>query len=442
MFEKSKKSTSRRILTPVVSCVATMACVATLAAVPASAQIFPEYHNEGRIFGEDLPQGETVRTRERPELDALGIHAGSFFIFPSLRQNFTYDDNVFATDGNEKSDVVYRLQPNVAVRSDWNQHSLNITAGADIGFYFDYDSENYEDYYTAVSGLVNVTRNTNIRASGLFSHEHQSRGNPDDVGGADPTELNRYRAGFSGSHRFNRIAVTAGGGFERVDFDDVDAVGGGKIDNDDRDRSIYTPALEVGYQIRPQYVAFIRGSGEFVRYTRGVDRNGFDRDSDGYRVVGGAKIDITNVIFGDVFAGYGYQSYEDPAFSSIDGFVFGGDMKWNPTRLTTVGLILTRQLTETIQDNSSGYVSSSAGVTVDHELLRNLILSAFFGYRNDDYDGTARNDDNFRAGIGANYAMNRHFILNARYAYRTRNSNTADEDYTQNTISGGLTARW
>ncbi len=442
MFEKSKKSISRRFLTPVVSCVATMACVATLGAVPASAQIFPEYYDEGRIFGEDLPQGETVRDRARPELDALGVHAGAFFIFPSLRQNFTYNDNVFATDGNETSDVIYSLQPNVTVRSDWNQHSLNLSAGADLGFYFDETDENYEDYQVAISGSVDVTRRTVIRANGGYFHQHEARGNPDDVGGAEPTELDRYRAGGSASHRFNRVAVTAGGRFERVDYDDVDAVGGGKIDNDDRDRSIYSPALEVGYQIRPQYVAFIRGEGEVVRYTRSLDRNGFNRDSDGFRVVGGARIDITNVIFGDVFAGYGKQRYDDSNFDSIDGIIFGSDMKWNPTRLTTVGLRLDRQLTETITNNSSGYVSSGVGLTVDHELLRNLILNAFFGYRNDDYDGIGRNDDNFRAGVGANYAMNRHFILNARYVYRTRNSNTADNDYTQNTISGGVTARW
>lgn len=421
-----------------------MACVVALAATPtpASAQIFPEYYDEGAIFSEDLPQGETVTTRARPELDALGVHAGSFFIFPSLRQDFTYNDNVFATDGNEESDVIYSLQPNVTVKSDWNQHSLNLSAGADLGFYFDETDENFQDYQAAISGSVDVTKSTRIRANGGYFHQHEARGNPDDVGGAEPTELDRYRAGGSASHRFNRVAVTAGGNFERVDYDDVDAVGGGKIDNDDRDRSIYSPALEVGYQILPQYVAFVRGEGEVVRYTRSLDRNGFNRDSDGFRVVGGAKIDITNVIFGDVFAGYGKQSYDDSNFDSIDGFIFGGDMKWNPTRLTTVGLKLDRQLTETITASSSGYVSSGVGLRVDHELLRNLILNAFFGYRRDEFDGISRDDDNFRAGVGANYAMNRYFILNARYAYRKRDSNTTGNDFSQNTVSGSVTARW
>ena len=30
----------------------------------------------------EVPRGETVTSRKRPELDALGVHAGAFFIYP------------------------------------------------------------------------------------------------------------------------------------------------------------------------------------------------------------------------------------------------------------------------------------------------------------------------------------------------------------------------
>ena len=39
----------------------------------------------------------TVVERPRPELDPLGIRAGSFFIFPSISLSGTYDSNVLAT---------------------------------------------------------------------------------------------------------------------------------------------------------------------------------------------------------------------------------------------------------------------------------------------------------------------------------------------------------
>ncbi len=442
MLEKSRKSITGTFLTSAATSVAAMVCVATLSAAPASAQIFPEYHDQGRVFGEDLPRGETVRTRQKPELDALGIHAGSFFIFPSIRQNITYDDNIFSSDGNEQSDVIYSVLPSVNVRSDWNQHSLNFSAGADIGVYFEDSDENYQDYRASVAGTVDVTKSTRVRASGSYNHLHESRGNPDDVGGVNPTELDQFRAGLSGTHRFNRVAVTAGGTFEHIDYDDARTALGGNVNNDDRDRNVFTPALEVGYQIVPQYVAFIRGEGRVVRYRQSIDDNGFNRDSDGYSILGGAKIDITDVIFGDVFAGYRRRNYDDPAFSSTDGFVIGSDIKWNPTRLTTVGLNLNRRIVETARIASSGYVSTAVGARVDHELLRNLVLNAFFGYRRDDYEEISREDDNYRAGVGANYAMNRHFILNAGYVFRNRSSTVAGNDYTQNTVRGGVTARW
>src|SRR5512143_1338967 len=47
---------------------------------------------------EAAPHGETVATRVRPELEPLGIRAGSFLILPKLGVDGTYNDNVFATN--------------------------------------------------------------------------------------------------------------------------------------------------------------------------------------------------------------------------------------------------------------------------------------------------------------------------------------------------------
>ena len=40
-----------------------------------------------------LDRGETVTNRSRPELDPLGMHAGSFLIYPRLGLQEAYNDN-------------------------------------------------------------------------------------------------------------------------------------------------------------------------------------------------------------------------------------------------------------------------------------------------------------------------------------------------------------
>ena len=88
--------------------------LAALGASAASAQeakaiVAPEYQYVPDLFSDEVPRGETVRTRQRPEVDALGIHMGGFYLFPSLRNSLSYNDNVFATDTGEKSDFLYRF---------------------------------------------------------------------------------------------------------------------------------------------------------------------------------------------------------------------------------------------------------------------------------------------------------------------------------------------
>ena len=104
---------------------------------PASAQVAPEYYYLPDLFGEEIPRGETVRNRPRPELDALGLHLGGFYVFPSLTNGISYNDNVFAADNNEEGDFLYTLEPQVAVRSDWNRHAVGLAAGGRLGYYFD-----------------------------------------------------------------------------------------------------------------------------------------------------------------------------------------------------------------------------------------------------------------------------------------------------------------
>jgi hypothetical protein len=78
---------------------------------------------------------------------------------------------------------------------------------------------------------------------------------------------------------------------------------------------------------------------------------------------------------------------------------------------------------------------------VDHELRRFVQLNGFLSYRVNDYqtiDSTLPNtrtkDDVTRAGVGANWFINRHMYLNGSYAWESLDSNLPGDDYTTNTL--------
>jgi hypothetical protein len=407
----------------------------------ASAQVAPEYYYLPDLFEEEVPRGETVRNRPRPELDALGLHLGGFYVFPSLTNGISYNDNVFAADNNEQGDFLYTLEPQLAVRSDWNRHAVGLAAGGQLGYYFDETGENYQDAFATASGRLDILSSTALRGTIDLRREHEERGDPNDVAGAEPTVFYNFSGALEGSHRFNRVTISAGGEVRHYDYEDVDAQGGGTIDQDDRDRMGYRPGVKVAYEFIDGYAAFVRAEGDIRRYDNGADSDGINRDSQGYDVVGGASFDLTGLLFGEAFAGVRQRFFEDSQFETATSPVVGATLTWIPTGLTTVALKVDNAFIESTDINSSGYNSTGIGVTVDHELLRNLILSAGAGFRYDDFEGISREDKFFTGSAGASYLMNRWLSLGARYTYSNRNSNEAGNDYDRNLISLLLTAK-
>jgi len=382
-------------------------------------------------------RGETVESRPRPQYDPLGVRMGSFVLFPELNVQEQYETNIFATENNEDDDFITRILPNLTLRSDWNNHQLIFESGADIGFYADHSSEDFQDYFLGARGRVDVRRSTQLLLGTRFSHLHDSRENPDSPGNADePTQFNLYSADTSLRHDFGRINAEVAGSFERFSYEDPDAVGGGEVNEHERDRDIYTGSLRVGYEIQPTYEAFVRATYNRRVYDGTEAGTGIDRDSHGVNGVAGMDVDFGGIIFGEFFLGYGYQDYEDSSLENISGLNGGADMTWNVTGLTTITGLLTGGIRETTQAGASGRLVTTGAIGVDHELRRNLLLGGNVSVTRDDYEGISRTDWVYRAGADMTYLINRYLraALGYEFAKRDADSGFSSDDFTNHTI--------
>ena len=385
-----------------------------------------------------ISRGETVTNRPRPDFDPLGVRAGSFIILPSVGLQEEYSDNIFSTETGEQGDFITTVSPQLSVQSDWNNHMLRFDGGADVAIYSDNDSENFEDYRFGAGGRVDVTRQTKIRPRVAYRQGHTDRSSPNDAGGVEPTIFDVLSAGLEGSHTFNRLSVTLGGAFDQYDYDDVATGGGGTINNDDRDRDDIEGSVRLGYEFSPNYEGFVRGAYNVRNYDSAVDDNGVNRDSDGVEIVAGVGIDFGGITFGDFFAGYRSQDYDDPLLDTASGPVVGADITWNVTQLTTVTGTVSREIRESttldpVTGNfASGRFFSTVGVAVDHELRRNVLLGATVSASQDDFQGIDRTDDVYRAGLSAKYLINRYANVGGEYRLRVRESDAAGADFTEN----------
>ncbi len=397
----------------------------------------------------DPDEAETadVVTRPRPDYDARGIRMGAFYLYPSLAAGAGYSDNVFNTHTGTVADTFFTADPQLRLRSNWAQHALNVTAEAKSYWYDQQSSENRTDWNVSVDGRIDISRGSDISGEVHYKDFHEQRGT-DLVGGlgagdpAEPTSLSVFGGSLALNHTFNRLLVSTGASVDDISYRNTPVVGGGPaIDNHDRDRAVAEVFAKATYEVTPDTGLFVRGAWNDHNFKTAVDDFGFNHDSTGWKIDSGVHFSMTHLLIGELFAGYQAQNYASAAFKSTNGLSFGADLKWFPTMLTTVSFEGARTIEDTSITGSSGYVSTRGQVSLDHELLRNIILSGKIGYETADYQDISRQDDIVSAQVDGVYLINNNFHFDAGWRYVDRNSADAAFTYTTNNFFLALTGK-
>ena len=148
------------------------------------------------------------------------------------------------------------------------------------------------------------------------------------------------------------------------------------------------------------------------------------------------------MVFGEAYIGYLEQDYQNSVYRPIRGIDGGAKLVWNFTGLDTLQLNALRSVNDTSQEVfgpgivSPGYLHSVVGLSLDHELLRNLLLNATADFINDNFKGINRNDKQYDIGVGAKFLVRRELYLGASYTYSHRDSSGAQAalPFSQNII--------
>jgi hypothetical protein len=385
--------------------------------------------------------GEKPVSAHPQDYKPLGIRAGAFMLHPGVELATEWTDNVFYSYDNEQTDFIYHLRPYVTAQSTWSRHSLTVRLAADLAFHNDYSFRDYQDYFLNIGGRLDVKTRSSFNYNLDFMLLHEDLNNRDAEQGVEPTFYNMFDAGLGFNHQFNRLGLEVRYAYINLDFDNSIDFNGDIIDNQDRNRYENYFDVRLGYQLKTEMQVFIGGSWRQVKYQEKFDSNGLERSSDGYSLRGGVRMGITEVLSGDVYVTYHDMSYDDPSLPNVNGWAIGTGLTWLPTRLTTVRGSIESDVQQTTSEYASGYLGTLYALRVDHELLRDLQLSAKVSYRNGDYTlvddapSDARQYDHvWSAGIGANYFINRSLYLSLSYDYSKLTSNLPADDFAVNTV--------
>jgi hypothetical protein len=387
-----------------------------------------------------LLESKGVMDRTRPEYDAIGVPVGGLTLYPTLAAGVSADDNIFRAPA-ATSDTIFTLSPRLDLRSNWDTDSLQLFGQLDHYAYADHDTESRTNWMLGGAGRKDLDTGSFLSGETYYFDTHEARTSPDlSLTARSPTRYTRAHADGTASGRFSLFTLSAALNYDRFDFDPTALTGGGTLDNSDRDRNVYQATGKASYELAPDQAVFAQFTYDKRDFDRLLDRNGFDRNSNGYRVDVGASLMVTPLIQATGYVGLLQQNHAAPLrdTSTMD---FNLKLDWFATELVTAHLTASRVVDDTTIAGASSVDVRQVGASLDYELLRSFILQPHFDYYDEKFDGIARDDRIAAAGLEARYLLNTNLAAYADYSFQKRDTNATGRAYDDNVFTIGIRAQ-
>lgn len=372
--------------------------------------------------------------------DPLGVHAGSFLLFPAVELIGGYDTNPGHVQGGSGASLL-RVAPELQAKSDWSAHELKADLRGSYSWYKPDQTPTLSrpDVAARVNGRIDVTRQSRFDLEGRYRLATDYPNSPNvQVGAAKLPIFMSYGGTLGFAHRFNRLEVAVKGGVDRTVFQDTSLVDGTTASNQDRNFNQYSTGLRAGYELLPGVTPFIQADFDRRDHDLNTDFFGFQRNSKGKTGKVGTTFEMTKVLTGEISIGYTVRDYDDARLSQLKGLIGDASLVWTASALTTVKFSAASSVGESVVPGVSGTLYRDVGVQVDHSFRRWLIgtLKGGFGY--DDYVGLDRKDQRYYLGAGITYKIDRSIQLKGEFRQEWLRSNVVGPDYSASIFLVGL----
>ena len=421
-----------------LACIAPGAVFAQTEVNPAATAQIPAKNPEAaKQESGALLEGMGVLDRTRPEYDAVGVPVGGLTLYPTLAVGVSGDDNVFRGPV-PSSDAIWTISPRLDLRSNWDTNALQLFGQLDHYEYQRLSNESRTNWMLGGIGRLDFGPGSFASNETSYFDTHEARTSPDlSLLALSPTQYRRIHSDGVLSGQFSLFNLSAAVSYDRFDFDSTQLIGGGLIDNGDRDRNVFQLTGKVAYELAPQQSIFAQFTYDERDFDRLLDRNGFNRNSNGYRMDFGVTMMLTPVIQTTAYAGLLQQDYVSP-LRDVTTMDFNVKVDWFATELMTAHFVASRIIDDTTVSGASSADVRHIGASLDYELLRPLILQPRIHYYDSKFNGITRDDRTTSAGMEVRYLMNENLALYAGYDYQHRATNAAGRDYTDNLVTFGV----
>ena len=358
--------------------------------------------------------GVTVVSRLRPETVPEGVQAGAFTLHPVWEQSIGYDDNVLGGPSPLGSWVV-GTRPSLLAASDWSRNALGFYAAADNRSDLNAPAQSRTNWTASLGGGLDIGRD---RLTLAVAHidGHEDRTDLDALPSDRPIafQVNDVRASYAWLS--GRWTVTPNVDASSWHYDPTSILGV-PASQAYRDRTVLLGGTTVSYELSPQrtLVVVIRATGQdYTQPTPGAA----SLNSTGFQALAGVDYADDAVWRYRLLLGAEHRDFAAAAtYPARTAGIAEGEIAWMPSGLTTVIGSITRSMEDAAQEGVAGLTLTTARLTLDHELRRDLLLHASAGLQHADFLQGGPPQTSYALGVGATWLMNRRVQLSATYAF-------------------------
>ncbi len=399
-----------------------------------------------------------VASRPHPEYDAVGEHVGAFTVYPRVSVTDIYDDNVYALPKKTGGDIV-SVTPSVDISSNWGRNSLGVHLQYERDQYLDQPGESSNEYSLNANAGIDVDSRSKLSFNLGAAQLTEPRSDPDSIAGAiEPVRYDLINGGAAAYREFGRFRVDVSAAASDYSFynvqlapgtyaisgNDIFVAGGHQYYNEAaRDEVATSETIRLSWAIDPDIAIFTQFQPNQSQFVHTPLATLGSYNSTGYEVLTGLNGQLTHLIKYDLGVGYLDQHYSSAQIPDVTGIAFNIDATYNITQLITLKLSGNHSIQAAGIPGSAASDVDSASVRADYELLRNLILSPYFGYYHYIYPGTTRIDSRYASGLSATYLINSMLGLTASYSYveQLSNGTFGGYNFNDNRLSLALTVQ-
>jgi hypothetical protein len=390
---------------------------------------------------EDVPPEDTpVKTRQQPGYEPVGIREGSWMFSPALTTGSFYDSNVFSSNTDKRSDIAAVFEPSLRANTLWDRHGIDLTLDTQSTVYNQNPGLDQTNASLKGNAWFDISHDLAVLTNFQVAHLNEGVGTLSSPANAvEPTPYNLLSGDISIRKEFNRLTASIGVRTDSYEYGTTRAQNGAIIDESGRDGQIYSLHGRIDYAFSQTLGWFTSAEGN-ERDIRGTP--GEPLDSQGYRVLSGVTVQLTNLLTGEFGAGYVQQRFDDRTIGTIEGPSYRARLTWHPTRLLDVHLNAEQLVTETADTSSVGVLADAVQIGVDYELRRNVVVSVGGGLENDRFFGQLRTDQVVSTDASIKYLLNRFASISLFDRYTNRISNIPAFSYDKNQVGINVTAQF